>query len=444
MTLLRVSAQIYDENPFAGLQRSSVSGKVALTLLGLFLFSRMSIFAQSGCTDPQALNFSSSASSNDGSCQYPVTNYSPSLQTYLPNDLAEISGMVLTDTRWWVHEDSGNDRLFYQISIQNGGILQEVKLKNANNRDWEDITTDGQNLYIGDFGNNNDDRENLGIYKVNLNDIGNGSSPTIDESEWQYIPFSYPDQTDFSTQPEDSTLFDCEAMIWWNNRLHLFTKKRKTYTTDHYAVDPNTWQTTWLESFNVNGLITGAAVSPDSQVVALVGYDIRNAPVVFTWLLWGWNDPQTDLLFSGHKRRIEMGSALITGQVESIAFKDARSGYISNETTTSGGVTFAVQAVRKFDFSNWITNVSSASPEVPTALDHGEIYPNPVQERLFFSEKIRENVEYAKIFDAQGRLVVHLSRLPATLETAQWPAGVYQILLQTRDGAKYENLLKTN
>ena len=42
----------------------------------LLLSSTTLVEAQNGCTDPQALNYDVAANQNDGSCIYPVTNYS--------------------------------------------------------------------------------------------------------------------------------------------------------------------------------------------------------------------------------------------------------------------------------------------------------------------------------------------------------------------------------
>jgi hypothetical protein len=112
----------------------------------LLLLNCLSIDAQSGCTDPKALNYSANATVNDGSCQYAVTNYSPVLQAPLPDKLKEISGLTFAGNRWWAHEDSGANEVFYQVNPLSGQIIQQVELNNAKNNDWEDIAQDGTNL----------------------------------------------------------------------------------------------------------------------------------------------------------------------------------------------------------------------------------------------------------------------------------------------------------
>ena len=286
--------------------------------------------AQSGCPDPQATNYNAAATSNDGSCLYPITSYTPIFEANLPNDLQEISGLTQGGSKWWGHNDSGYQEEFFSIDPEAGNIFQKVTVKNAKNRDWEDIASDGINLYVGDFGNNNNDRQNLGIYIVPLFWIGNSNSETVQDTEWSFLPFSYADQTNFTTQPEDSTVFDCEAMIFCNDRIQLFTKSRRNYNTVHYVVNPTSNVAEKLEIFDAQGLITGASLSPDGKLIALIGYDLRPfIPTVFCWLLWDWPSG-TNQFFAGNKRRIELGTALQIGQVESVGFSGDRSGYISN------------------------------------------------------------------------------------------------------------------
>lgn len=85
------------------------------------------------------------------------------------------------------------------------------------------------------------------MYRLPLNAIGPDDMETVNEAEWTFLPLHYMDQTDFSTQPEDSAEYDCEALISFNGQLHLFTKNRKHRTTTHYRVNPATGQAEPLE-----------------------------------------------------------------------------------------------------------------------------------------------------------------------------------------------------
>ncbi len=389
--------------------------------LALALAIPRCLIAQPGCPDAQALNYAAGASPNDGSCLYPVTNYVPQLKSTLPNDLNEISGLQLAGNRWWAHEDSGNDNVFYNITPETGVIQQTVKLKQAENRDWEDIATDGTRLYIGDFGNNTNDRQNLGIYRVPLSVIGNSSTPLVDADEYTFIPFAYADQTDFTTQPEANTQFDCEAMVYFGGKIHLFTKNRLLNRTTHYVVNQTTGLAENMETLEVNGLITAADISPDGKLVTLLGYNLNGLPTVFCWLLWDWHD---GLFFNGNKRRIEFGSAFSAGQAESIAFAGNRNGYIANELTQFNGVTLVPPTVRAVDFAQWVPEtVATQTPSDDTAL---RLYPNPFTSTVRLRLPDHSRVDAVRVYNALGQIIATYSGLPDAIDTSDWPAGWYR------------------
>jgi hypothetical protein len=380
--------------------------------------------AQSGCPDPQATNYNAAATSNDGSCLYPITSYTPIFKANLPNDLQEISGLTQGGSKWWGHNDSGYQEEFFSIDPEAGNIFQKVTLKNAKNRDWEDIASDGINLYVGDFGNNNNDRQNLGIYIVPLFWIGNSNSETVQDTEWSFLPFSYADQTNFTTQPEDSTVFDCEAMIFCNDRIQLFTKSRRNYNTVHYVVNPTSNVAEKLEIFDAQGLITGASLSSDGKLIALIGYDLRPfIPTVFCWLLWDW-PAGTNQFFAGNKRRIELGTALQIGQVESVGFSGDRSGYISNENTQFNGVTIVGESVRSFDFSPWVP-ASVGTGEAATLEQAFELYPNPFSQTVQFQFSGEGKPDLLRVKNQLGQTVLTLKEVPETLDLSFLPKGFY-------------------
>ena len=85
----------------------------------------------------------------------------------LTNILNESSGITfIAPNRLYTHDDSsGNDEI-YEIDTL-GNLIRTINVNNANNTDWEDITKDNlNNIYIGNFGNNNNDRTDLKIYKI--------------------------------------------------------------------------------------------------------------------------------------------------------------------------------------------------------------------------------------------------------------------------------------
>jgi hypothetical protein len=134
------------------------------------------------------------------------------------------------------------------------------------------------NIYIGDFGNNRNDRTNLAIYKVHEDELNQK-----DTVEVQFIYFSYPDQNLFP--PDKSQLnFDMEAMLYIYGNLYLFSKNRTepfNGICNIYELpsEPGTYVSKKLDSINFgNGpkelfQITAADISPDGSRIALMSYD---------------------------------------------------------------------------------------------------------------------------------------------------------------------------
>ena len=90
-----------------------------------------------------------------------------------PNSLKEVSAVEISSASdlFWVIEDAGNDNKLYGLNIK-GKIVKELKITNAQNIDWEDLTTDENgNIYIGDFGNNTKNRLEFTIYKIGHSDL---------------------------------------------------------------------------------------------------------------------------------------------------------------------------------------------------------------------------------------------------------------------------------
>ncbi len=128
----------------------------------------------------------------------------------LPNNLKEVSGIIYTDedNLFWTLEDSGNSNKIYGLNVENGSVEETITIQNTLNIDWEDITKDGEgNLYIGDFGNNDNIRKDLRIYKINKNVL----NQEIAVPEYK-ISFSYPEQKEFPPK-RTALFFDVESFF---------------------------------------------------------------------------------------------------------------------------------------------------------------------------------------------------------------------------------------
>lgn len=176
--------------------------------------------------------------------------------------LAESSGLEhAAGGGFWVIRDSGGPSVLYKISAE-GKIVEELVL-NIPNSDWESLARDRLgNIYIGDFGNNSNRRQDLAIYKIN---------PVTEAVET--ILFHWEDQQAFPP-PKDSLNYDCEAFFWHGGQLHLFTKSRGDLLVRHYLLPDTagTYAAELLETVPVNGLVTAADISPDGATVALLTY----------------------------------------------------------------------------------------------------------------------------------------------------------------------------
>ncbi|MGV3632135.1 MAG: hypothetical protein ACO1O6_13075 [Bacteroidota bacterium] len=136
--------------------------------------------------------------------------------------LAEISGLDFwNDSVLVAHNDSGNEPVLYFLDLE-GTIFHEVRITNATNVDWEDLTTDGKgSIYIADIGNNTNRRKDLKIYVVNGKNILQKS-----EAEARTITLSYSDQTAFPPENKTDWHFDAEALGFYHDSLVIFTKSQ--------------------------------------------------------------------------------------------------------------------------------------------------------------------------------------------------------------------------
>ncbi|MCB2376003.1 hypothetical protein LGH70_00305 [Hymenobacter sp. BT635] len=182
------------------------------------------------------------------------------------SEVAESSGLEIANSTGdlWTHADGGNTAKLYKIT-QQGDLLQTLELEPLLNIDWEDLTRDDDNhMFIGDFGNNQNKRRNLAIYRL--------GGPTLQDIDT--IRFKYADQRLFPPKKPQRN-FDCEAFFYHQDSLHLFTKNRgegnwlKQYVL---PARPGTHTARLVDSVQINTWITAADISPNGRTVALLGY----------------------------------------------------------------------------------------------------------------------------------------------------------------------------
>jgi hypothetical protein len=250
--------------------------------------------------------------------------------TKLPKVVNESSGMELNDNNQiWTLNDSGGKPELY-LCDTTGGLIRTLKIANAKNRDWEDLTQDDRgNYYIGDFGNNNNGRKDLTIYK-----IPNPDRVRADFVRAQTITFSFEDQTAFPP-PRDQLNFDCESVIWKDGHLYLFSKHRTfPMRTNLYRLPdaPGDYVAQKISSFQTSGpdetdlfnhWISAADISPDGTKVCIIS----------SGKMWIFYDFEGDDFFSGQHRRIDLSSS---SQREAIVFVSNTSVYMTDEEWFGG------------------------------------------------------------------------------------------------------------
>jgi len=192
----------------------------------------------------------------------------------------ESSGLVKSrhfQNVFWTHNDSGDSARIFAVTEKGEMIAPRknskdrgIRIDNAVNIDWEDITADSNgNLIIGDTGNNQNARKDLAIYIVREPDPFTASSAKADLK----IPFFYPEQKGF---PPGKKNFDAEALFWARGKLYLLTKHRGDRHTALYrfdSMDPlKNNRLTLVSTFDIQGQVTAADASQDGRRLAVLTY----------------------------------------------------------------------------------------------------------------------------------------------------------------------------
>jgi hypothetical protein len=220
----------------------------------------------------------------------------------LPNHINEASGLAITSPgKFWTHNDDGIPVLFCIDST--GNLTKSIHL-NSINKGWEDLALDKHNnLYIGAFGNNTNDRKDLRILKI--------SNPELTKAQLvtpEIINFTYEDQYSFPPRPASKN-FDSDALIALDSSLYIFTKNRTvpfSGITKIYRL-PNqsgNYKAVLTDSLYLGGSammdfwVTGADISPDRSTLALLGH-------ASVWLITGFKG---DKFSTGEITKLELAN----------------------------------------------------------------------------------------------------------------------------------------
>ena len=236
----------------------------------------------------------------------------------LSDSLKETSGLTFFKNKLYTINDGGNTSEIFEIEKTSGKILNIIKT-DLKNKDWEAITSDSTNIFIGDFGNNAGIRKDLKIYKIALDSVVSASSAN------NAINFFYPKQTYFTPKNINND-FDAEAMIFLNGKIHLFTKEWASRKTTHYLINPEIFEqqpAEKIENFKTDFVVTDASYF--DKKLYLIGYS-KNTEVFLSI----FNETEPGIFFKEKPKKYYLGSALTIGQIEGIAVNEDGI-YISGE-----------------------------------------------------------------------------------------------------------------
>jgi hypothetical protein len=313
----------------------------------------------------------------------------------LPTGLKESSGLVVESPNlFWTHNDGGDASNIYQID-STGKLLRTVKIKNAANVDWEEMTLDTEgSLYIGDFGNNSENRRNLLIYKIlNFKNKYQENSLTPDA----VIEFSYEDQLQFPP-PDSLKHFDAEAMLIEKDSIYIITKD--------FNSDPYTGKT-WIYSIpNVGGkhvakLIKVLNTESSWKYRGAITASTKGfgKVVLMSYLkLFVFSDFGSKPFWEGRKRVLDFSIFDIV-QREAVAFHptDSCRLYITSEEAKGFGGNLSTVNICEY---------LTKTKDTRIALAHVSVHPTPSVSDLFFELKgITATGLRLNISDINGRSV---------------------------------------
>ena len=191
----------------------------------------------------------------------------------LPKFISESSGVCkMPDGNFLTFNDSGNSSDIYVLDSI-GNYIKTIKLKGANNIDWEAISVCYNMVYLADIGNNINNRNIFELYyfKYNINDTDFNAEKII---------FTYKNNI-FLTKSQWGHNFDAEAIICLDRNIYLFSKNRTNpYNGICYLYKINTSHISSslvpIDSIVVgtkgffSNSITDAAISPSGKTLALI------------------------------------------------------------------------------------------------------------------------------------------------------------------------------
>lgn len=250
----------------------------------------------------------------------------------LPYELEEASGMVYLDA----NNEGTNNGLFmledskkpyiYKVCEISGKIKQVIKIDGAQFKDKETLTADDHYLYIGDIGDNKGKRKSLQIVRIPLAEL----IPGLDTVRVKGETITLEILGKQKPNKKKHNIHDFEAMIVKDDSIYLFSKRRKDYKTVMYALPNELGHQVAYPTceFDTKGLITGAALNPETKELVLIGYQRKKKN---PYLIYFSNFDICDA--ASRPKFISLTNDALSFQVESVTFYKNNQLLFSNEWT---------------------------------------------------------------------------------------------------------------
>lgn len=262
--------------------------------------------------------------------------------------LNEMSGLARSHNYpgvYWAHNDSGDVARLFAMDREGGLVWPPYLGKSgwnglsialAANVDWEDMTSDGEYLYVAETGNNGNARRDLGIYVL----PEPNPRATDVMRPLKFLPIAYPEQTTF---PGQKWHYDSEALFTVGGELFLITKHRVAGQIIVFEEGANLYRLPTRHTTSVNELefvashaelaiVTAADVSPNEQYLAVLCYDA----------LWVFAAPEDNRQWLSQPVGHIALDRDYTQQVEAVTWADNNTILVGNEQ----GTVFTVSRTR--------------------------------------------------------------------------------------------------
>lgn len=191
----------------------------------------------------------------------PLFDSIPTVKTITPL-ISEASGIAdskINQGFLWVQEDGGNPTQLYLVK-HDGAVHKKVFIDGITNRDWEEMALTGNEIYIGEIGDNNEVYSDYAFYKFTEPQASVDTIRSLETYRFTY-----------SNGSHDAEAFFVEPVT---NDIYIITKRENPsriykLTAPLSATGNNVAQP--VGQLNYSGVV-GAAISADGKEIIVKTY----------------------------------------------------------------------------------------------------------------------------------------------------------------------------